>query len=159
MKWATGKSKAPFPVDWIKGKGKPKIKPQSNKGTQRKGYTAEEASLPEIMTQDSQWQETVDTSQHETWQADGSSWSWTAETGWEKPEVHYHEWENSQDWQSQPSWLTVSVHTHESQTDSQSRAGGMPCRASGQVSDHFKLYVEDVTQQFFLTTKKGARST
>ena len=107
------------------------------------------------MTHDSQWQETVDTSQHETWQADGSSWNWTSETGWEEPEVHYQEWENSQDWQSQSSWLAVSVHTHESEVDTQSRAGGMPCRVSGQVSGHLQLFVEDVTQESYLTTKSS----
>ena len=40
-------------VDWTKGEGQYKIKPKSNKGTQGKGYTAEEASLPETETQGS----------------------------------------------------------------------------------------------------------
>ena len=51
------------------GKGKSKAKFKPNKGTTRKGYTTEEAALPESGTQDNQWQETADTSQHETWQA------------------------------------------------------------------------------------------
>ena len=44
------------------------------------------------------------------------------------------DWENSQDWQSQSYWLAVSVLTRDSEMDTQSRAGGTPCRVSGQVS-------------------------
>ena len=140
-------------MDWSTRKGESKTKPKSNKGTQGKGYTAEEASLPETETQDSQWQETVDTSQHETWQADGSGWSWTVAIVWEESKAHYQDWANAQDWQSQSSWLAVSIHVHESETDTQSRASGMPCRVSGQVADHLGLFVQDVTQHSFLTTK------
>ena len=49
-----GKSTEPFPVDWTKGIGKLKTKSKSNNGAKGKGYTFEEASLPETGTQDSQ---------------------------------------------------------------------------------------------------------
>ena len=57
------------PVDCTEGKGKSKTQYQSNEGAKGKGYAAEEASLPETVTQDNQWQEPAETLQHETWQA------------------------------------------------------------------------------------------
>ena len=49
--------------------------------------------------------ETADTSQYATWQADGSSWDWSAEAGRDKSEAHDEDWDSSQEWQSQANWL------------------------------------------------------
>jgi hypothetical protein len=63
--------------------------PSSTKGQKGKGYTAEEASLPDNEANEGQWPESVDTSQYDTWQAYGSIWDWTAEADWDEAEAHF----------------------------------------------------------------------
>ena len=140
---------------WIGLKGKQRQSPSQTKAQKEKGHTTEEASRPETVIPDSQWQVSVESPQHETWQVDDSSRNWTSETGWEEPEVHYQEWDNSQDWQFESSGIAVSLHTHESEVDTQSRASGMPCRVSGQVLGHLRLFVEDAAQESYLTTESS----
>ena len=75
--------KEPSAADWAKGRGKSKGNAKPNKATTEKGNAAEDAPPPETENQDNQWLEPAGTSRHETWQADSSSWDWSAEAGWE----------------------------------------------------------------------------
>ena len=75
-----GKNKDPFSADWAKGKGKQKTKFRAKKGPKGKGYTAEEASVPELEANEGQRLEPTDISLYDTWQTDSSSWDWNAES-------------------------------------------------------------------------------
>ena len=86
-----------MPIGQQEGKHKAKFK--AKKGQQGKGYTAEEASVPELEANEGQWLESGDISPYDTWQADSSSWDWTPEADWEEAEGYYQDWETSQDWQ------------------------------------------------------------
>ena len=61
-----GKNKYPFPADWAKGNGKQKTKFKAKKGQPGKGYTAEEASVPELEANEGQWLESADISPYDT---------------------------------------------------------------------------------------------
>ena len=127
-KFSKGKTKKTLPVDWSKGQGKPKgkVNPQTNpKG---KGYTAEEANLPDTETQDNQWQEPNEPS-YDTWQTKSQTWDWNADTTWDDSEAHYQEWDASPDWQSKSGWFAEQV------------SSGPECRASGQDSGLLQLFV------------------
>ena len=90
-----GKGKELFPLDWAQGKGKQNTKFKTKKGQKGKGYTAEEASVPESDAQD-QWLELVDTSVlHDTWQTDSPIWDWYSENDWEEVDANYQDWETS----------------------------------------------------------------
>ena len=99
------------PSLWTGQKEKVNIRPSPSPTKEQKGkaVTAEEASLPETETQDSQWQETFATSQYETWQADGSTCDWSIEVGWDDSEAHYQDWGSYQVWQSKTSWFAISL--------------------------------------------------
>ena len=152
----TGKIKEPFPADWAEGKGKQNTKFKTKKGQKGKGYTAEEASIPESDAQD-QWLEPVDTSTlHDTWQTDSSIWDWYPENDWEDAEANYQDWETSQDWQSSTSWFATGSFrssSNESRDIVSDRVHGLPCRVSGQESDFSQFFVEDVTGHSYLSTK------
>ena len=104
----------------------------SKKGQKGKGYTAEEASIPETEANASRWLEPADISPYDTWQADSSSWDWNAEADWEEAEAHYQDWETSQGWQSSSSWRATVLHRRDSREDLLSRVSGLLCPASGQ---------------------------
>ena len=109
VKAPEGKGKEPFPADWAKGQGKQKTKFKTKTGQKGKGYTAEEASIPESDAQD-QWLESVETSVlHDTWQTDSPIWDWYPENDCEEVYANYQDWETSQDWQSSTSWFAKIV--------------------------------------------------
>ena len=110
-----------------------------------KGYTAEEASFPETEANEGQWLEPTDSSLYDTWQVDSSSWDWNAEADWEEAEVHFQDWETSQDWHYSASWLATVLQGNDSREDLLSRVSGLLCRASGHDDDYSQLSVEDVT--------------
>ena len=138
-----------------KRKGKQNTKFKSKTGQTGKGYTAEEAILPETEANEGQWLEPTGISPYDTWQVDSSSWDWTAETDWEEVEGYYQDWETSQDWQSSSSWLATVVHRKDSISDLLSRVSGLLCRSSGQEDDYSQLFLEDVNGHAFLSTKTG----
>ena len=47
----------------------------------------------------------------------------------------------------------MSLPERDSGAELLSRASGLLCRASGQAAGHIQLFVEDVTQHSFLSTK------
>ena len=145
------------PSLWTGQKEKDNLRPRSNQTKKGKGCTAEEASIPEAETQNGRWQETAATSQYEKWQADGSTWDWSAEAGWDDSEAHDQDWDNSQDWQPQASWLAVSLPGRDSRTELLSCTSGLLRRASGQVAGHIQLSMAEVTQHSFLSTKCDAQ--
>ena len=109
MKAPTGKGKEPFTADWAEGKGKQNTKSKATKGQKGKGYTAEEASVPESDAQD-QWLEPTDTSVlHDTWQTDSPIWDWYSENDWEEADANYQDWETSQEWQHSTSWFAKEL--------------------------------------------------
>ena len=88
-----------------KRRRKAKIQAQDQKRKKRKGYTVEEASVPESDAQD-QWLEPSDSSVlHDTWQTDSPIWDWYSENDREEADANYQDWETSQDWQQSTSWF------------------------------------------------------
>ena len=134
-------------MDWTKGKGKSKTKIKTNTGTKGKGYTAEEASLPETGHRAANGKRLLTPHSTRLGKMMGPAGTGPLRLDGKSQKLIIRTGGNSQDWQSQARWFAISLLEHDSEVEPPSRASGLPCRARGQMSDHTQLFVEDVAQQ------------